>query len=251
MYGPVRQQQSVYFVPVSASHLTSQTAVKPMQADLKKDAINKMYETFKQLLRCKIIHRIRELLPELKDHNVLLTLSLGRNSNQSAKPNLDIDKGNTTEWSLEDTLYQYFKGVPGNNNALTNLPPYVLVETLRYLHSNPGTKASAPTALTENTPFRPVLPIRVCHNGAYVDIWKIMPNDKIFLDSLNEQIHKILPDFELAYETIKGDGSSVVLNGKTLNLVHTYMSLVLQRTEKKKKPIYTPAIESDEGGDKS
>lgn len=219
-----------YYVPVKAKQFltSSNIRTKDIRGE-RKDAIQKMYESFKTLLRCLIMRHFRKLSNTLKEGDVILTLSMGKGGRK--QPTLDVDKGNIEDWTLPDTLYQYFEGVRGHNKLDTNIPDFAVVETLRYLHSNPATKKNAIDEITKTTPFRPVLPNCVSSKGAFVSVANIIANDIKFLESINKGIKRFNPRFALEVKEIKGNNSEITLKGNLLILSHNYIDLVLKMTD--------------------
>ena len=212
------------YIIVDAKQLPNITKTREVKLE-RQEAIHKMYESFKGLLKCLIIQYFREKLPTKND--VIITICMGKKSGKNT-PHLDVDKGNTKEWNLDQIINQYIKGVRGFSNLLANIPKFTVAETLRYLHTNPETKVTAPTAINEKTPFKPVLANRVLSRDAFVSVSNIIAKDVKFLESLSYELAKFNPNLVLKVEEIIGDDSEVVLKGHQLNLSHRYINLVIR-----------------------
>lgn len=218
---------SVIYIPVDARQIASSSTKTQRNS-----SINNLYETFKLKFRCLIMDHFRKHFNDFNNNEVLLTIDIGKDTkNKKSHPNLDLGKGDTYSWTMEQTLNQYLEGVPGYNKLLTNMPDFVVNETLRYLHTNKDTKDTAPTKIDENVPFKPVLPNCIKNDGAFIILTNIIPDDSKFLDSLNHEIKQFNPNFKLVIEKVRGNGTEIILSGKPLILCHTFINLVLKFDE--------------------
>ena len=202
----------------------------PQSATQRRNAVSKLYTNFKVSLFQILIGFIRNNYETFQIDDVVLTIDNGKDG--SSSPHLDLNKGDTKSWSMEQTLRQYIEGVRGYSKKFINMPDFVVNETLRYLHTNIITKTSAPTVIDEKTPFKPVLPNRI-HYGeqAFVSLNKIFPKDTVFINSINRELKKFCPDFKIVIETIIGDGSEINVKGNKLILCHNFTNLVIKKIE--------------------
>lgn len=209
------------------------------KGDRRKQQIKELHDSFKKILSPIIMQWLRDNHENLNHGDVLLTIDIGKNKPETPEakdiPELDLGKGkkNDKSWSLEQTLAQYFKGVPGNSKKLSNLSGYVINETLRYLHANPDTQKTALKQIGESTPFKPVLPNKIIQEGAFIIMTRFIPGDTRFMKGLNEQIASDFgAQYSLTYETIESNGSKIHLGQNSLTLSSNFINLVLQVEDK-------------------
>lgn len=220
----INVEPQTQYVIVDAKQLPKFTKTREVKME-RQEAIHKMYESFKGLLKCLVVQYFREKCPTKND--VVITICMGKKSGKNT-PHLDVDKGNTKEWTLDQIINQYIKGVRGFNSVLANIPKFTVAETLRYLHTNPETRVNAPIEINDRTPFKPVLANRVLSKDAFVSVSNIIAKDVKFLEMLNVELSKFNPNLVLKVEEIVGDDSEVVLKGHQLNLSHRYINLVIR-----------------------
>lgn len=237
------ETKSTVYLPVLLDN--GRLIVSPVNKgeDRRKHEIKELYDSFKKILFPIIMQYFRENCDNIKDGDVLLTIDIGKNkqenpmANSKDIPELDLGKGKKNEksWSLEQTLTQYFKGIPGNSKKLSNLPGYVTNETLRYLHANPDTQKTALKQIGESTPFKPVLPNKIIQGTAFIIMTNIIPADLRFLESVNAQIaSEFGSQYSLTHEYIESNGSKIYLGQNSLTLSSNFINLVLHVHNKNK-----------------
>jgi len=204
------------------------------------NAVSKLYTGFKINLLQILVGFIRDNYSTINPGDVVMTIDNGKEGSPS--PHLDLNKGDTKTWSMEQTLRQYIEGVRGYSRGLINMPDFVVNETLRYLHTNENTKKSAPVVINDTTPFKPVLPNCIRYGEeAFILLNKIFPKDIKYISDINRELRKYRPDLKLTIKNIIGDGSEIDVNGNKLNLCHSFTNLTIELVDddSSSTPTYT------------
>jgi hypothetical protein len=224
---------SVVLLEVRRGDIISNSATQ------RRNAVMNLYTGFKTSIFHILIGFFRSNYESFQENDVIMIIDNGKECGTS--PHLDLNKGDTKTWSMEQTLRQYVEGVRGYSKKLINMPDFVVNETLRYLHTNTRTKGSAPMVINENTSFKPVLPNRI-HYGeqAFVSLNKIFPKDIMFITSINRELKKFRPDLKIVIETVTGDGSEIDVNGNKLILCHNFTTLVIKKIDDDSSSVSLP-----------
>jgi hypothetical protein len=163
----------------------------------------------------------------LHDGMTLMVIALGKsNTDQVQTPKLDLSQGHTRTdgWTEERTLKQYIEGIIFKHS---NLPNYVLTETLRYLHTDPKTQTDPIKIIEQDTFFKPVLPDKLSWGPAYVQLHKIFQKDQGFLNRLNDEISKIHPGYCIKIVIVEPTHREVQCAGHSLKLRNRFLKLVI------------------------
>jgi len=180
--------------------------------------------------------------PDLKPEDSLMVIALGTLGQDSISmqriPILDFTHGLTQKdsWTYDRTLQQYIKGIV-YRKYVSNLPDFVLSETIRYQHTDPAI-TNPLVKIDEKTMFKPVIPDKLMFKQStglnkrpYVLLHNIFRNDRLFMEKLNKELAKINPLFSVEVIEIKPTNETITVEGHSLILRFSYLKLVVKTTD--------------------
>ena len=183
-----------------------------------------LYNDYKNTFKNIIVEIIET--GNCKPNDVLMVIDIGSDKNTTI-PYLNLKKSKK-DWSEERTLKQYLYKTSYEKG---NIPPNVMSQTIRYLHTDPNINETEQIKeINNNDLFHPVIPNKIIVENdpeKYIILSKIFVDDKDFLANVNSAIKHHNPNYFIEIEFVQGDSSTIEINGQQLNLNNEYYKLIL------------------------
>lgn len=196
---------------------------------MKNNISKKEIETFYSVAKEKFLSIILDAIfkEEIKPNDNIIVISFNRR--------LDIfnsDKNAINGWDFDRTLRQY---ILGTSKKWGNIPNFILSQTLRYYYTekinNPNFEFN--TQINDEDIFVPVIPNQIIVNefGNFIEMSKIFPNDRSFINKLRSEIKTKFPNYDIKFINVIGNGSNIKVNGHILHLNNDFLKIKLVNNE--------------------
>lgn len=191
------------------------------------DSIRKKYTNeITKYLKDSLIYAVKTNKCQNKK-NILLVLDLGSDKNE---PVLDIIKGKVG-WTLENTIKQYIYVTSADTG---NISDFTKCSTIKYWKTDKDVHSDKPDVINSTDVFMPVLAknmiVTYSPSEINLDLEAIITNIE-FQNDINMHIRKINSQYKVKYTYLKGDNTSLEVNGHEIKLNRSYLKLELDTVE--------------------